>query len=58
MIFRHYRELTTEDESRKWFGVSRSQCRLPLEFMGGLSYTVIIEFAELLACRRGSTSDC
>jgi hypothetical protein len=27
---------------------------LPLEFMDGLSYTTIIEFAEPLARRRGS----
>jgi hypothetical protein len=31
-----------------------SQRRLPLEFMDGLSYTTIIEFAEPLARRRGS----
>jgi len=31
-----------------------SQRRLPLEFMDGLSYTTIIEFAESLAGRRGS----
>ena len=31
-----------------------SQRRLPFEFMNGLSYTTIIEFAEPLAGRRGS----
>jgi hypothetical protein len=31
-----------------------SQRRLRLEFMNGLSYTTIIEFAEPLARRRGS----
>jgi hypothetical protein len=31
-----------------------SQRRLRLEFMDGLSYTTIIEFAEPLARRRGS----
>jgi len=34
-----------------------SQRRLPLEFMDGLSYTTIIEFAEPLARRRGSALD-
>ena len=34
-----------------------SQRRLPLEFMDGLSYTTIIEFAEPLAGRRGSALD-
>ena len=34
-----------------------SQRRLPLEFMGGLGYTTIIEAAEPLARRRGSTLD-
>ncbi len=33
------------------------QRRLPLEFMDGLSYTTIIEFAEPLARRRGSALD-
>ena len=32
----------------------RSQRRLPLEFMDGLSYTTIIRLAEPLAGRRGS----
>ena len=35
----------------------RSQRRLPLEFMDGLSYTTIIEPAEPLARRRGSALD-
>ena len=30
---------------------------LPLEFMDGLSYTTVIEFAEPLARRRGSALD-
>ena len=34
-----------------------SQRRLPLEFMDGLSYTTIIEFAEPPARRRGSALD-
>jgi hypothetical protein len=34
-----------------------SQRRLPLEFMDGLSWTTIIEFAEPLAGRRGSALD-
>src|SRR5437762_714708 len=34
-----------------------SQRRLRLEFMDGLSYTTIIEFAEPLARRRGSALD-
>ena len=34
-----------------------SQRRLPLEFMDGLSYTMIIELAEPLARRRGSALD-
>src|SRR5208282_4875703 len=34
-----------------------SQRRLPLEFMDGLGYTTIIEFAEPLARRRGSALD-
>ncbi len=34
-----------------------SQRRLPLEFMDGLSYTTVIEFAEPLARRRGSALD-
>ena len=34
-----------------------SQRRLPLEFMDGLSYTTIIEFAEPLTGRRGSALD-
>jgi len=34
-----------------------SQRRLPLEFMDGLSYTTIIEFAEPVARRRGSALD-
>jgi hypothetical protein len=29
----------------------------PLEFMDGLGYTPIIEFAEILARRRGSALD-
>jgi hypothetical protein len=33
------------------------QRRLPLEFMDGLSYTTIIEFAEPPARRRGSALD-
>ena len=31
--------------------------RLPLEFMDGLSYTTVIEFAEPLAGQRGSALD-
>jgi len=34
-----------------------SQRRLRLEFMDGLSYTTIIEFAEPLVRRRGSALD-
>src|SRR5208282_2087672 len=34
-----------------------SQRRLPLEFMDGLSYTTVIEFAEPPARRRGSALD-
>jgi hypothetical protein len=34
-----------------------NQRRLPLEFIDGLSYTMIIELAEPLAGRRGSTLD-
>jgi hypothetical protein len=34
-----------------------SQRRLRLEFMDGLSYTTIIEFAKPLAGRRGSALD-
>jgi hypothetical protein len=34
-----------------------SQRRLPLEFMDGLSYTTVSEFAEPLARRRGSALD-
>ena len=34
-----------------------SQRRLPLEFMDGLGYTTIIEFAESPARRRGSALD-
>jgi len=38
--------------TRRW-----SQRRLPLEFMAGLGYTMVIEFAEPLAGRRGSALD-
>jgi hypothetical protein len=42
----------TFDTGSRW-----SQRRRPLEFMDGLSYTTIIEFAEPLAGRRGSALD-
>ena len=35
--------------TRRW-----SQRRLPLEFMDGLDYTMVIELAEPFARRRGS----
>ncbi len=42
-------QIPTSEMPPRW-----SQRRLPLEFMDGLDYTTIIEFAEPLARRRGS----